>query len=372
MKIKANKSIKDDRELDHLCFNHPRHKHDQKQADKLRLAHTITVPSSAPTWFRDPILFASEIATQIIYKREGPSSPERKAPFAPRFADMDQFFDHTQDRKKRASFYYGVDKRTNKPQKRLTDGLKGISVGVSPGMGRAINEALKNGTLKKEDLATTMGNIASSCMSEMHKRTGYMPVSAAVHPESVCNMHVHLVLSAVDEDNKLIGISANGLKGKKGFKHAGFSNLCQYRLYKSFPEIAPKVPNEIAKVGFDKAMEPELLAAAIKEKNPNSTARGNDDIHLADHIDKQMAKRFPQLAARAVELDIIHGKEWYAQTKEAAEKNPYILQARLAGLRKKIAQLNEKDDIKNKEITYLKSVIAGLEGQLAMYNGPEV
>lgn len=253
-----------------------------------------------PKTERTPFPHAESIALQCLFEKR-PGVKEGETVRKPIVKSV-EFEEELNQIQRERSFYFGkrlTGLHAGKVQRRKAKGILDTYISIPPWWGKALAEGLESGSLKPEGVRNTIGHIAYALSTKLGKRTKYEPVYFSVHPDSVNNVHIHLGLATISEDNQLIGRSADGKKGKKGLKHIGDSNLSLYRM----AQVEPSPRN----------------AMAVR----NSLKDDWDDIYLSHQMNGELETRFPELKERAGELALIHVRGWEENYRERkAEVTP--------------------------------------------------
>ena len=290
----------------HLRWNSETHKVDQGKADGLRAMVQVQAKI-----VREPFPSASEIATQYLYE------PGQDNVLVPEKVEGEAFETKLAKLARQRSFYRGEvgEGRTKKrPTKAITD----TYISIPPWWTKALAEAVRGGTMSKEQVQAIVSNIGHHALMHLCKRSGYEPVYFSIHPDSTNNLHIHLGVSTVSKDNKLVGRSAKGGRGKKGLRHAGDSDLALYRMAKvNGSIIRPPVLQKIMKGDFD-------------------------DISLSEFVDAELEKRLFSLKPRAQTFATEHVTSWMQDAKDKKLANNPSEVSRLRAENKSLKAENER------------------------------
>jgi len=277
----------------HADFSSEQHSADIKKADSFR-ARVPSPVATPPQQKREPIpeALSLESKTAFIKNDAGAVTCGR--------VSSEDFLSHVEKETAERSFYFTEKVRSNGKvnwQKRSvvsgkpgTGGVIDSYVSVPPWWGKVLCEAMRAGKLTPEDLGDTLQELSVECMSELCKRSGYVPVYTSVHPETASNIHFHMGYSTVEKAsigvlrNHLVGRSAQGKKG--GLRIAGDNNVALARM-------AEHVPSK-------------MTAHIVQKVN----ASDFDDRALCRFLDKRLEEKFPELKKAALEAAVEHATAW--------------------------------------------------------------
>jgi len=323
--MRKGRGLASKRAVRHLVWTSPTHTRDRDQADKLR--SRVAVMLDDPRAPRAHLAQSELLAAQVLFVQEEdvPSSVAGFAPAAKRQGqkvDPEVFEKVVERERQKRSFYYCEKFK----RKRASKGVIDTYCSVPPWWGKLLNREVKAGRLSPTDLQTSLISLGNSAMKTLTQRTNYEPVYLAVHPESEANMHIHFGLGVVDGQNRVLGRSATGKRGKKGLRHAGDCNVALLRLQ----ALAPSTYlNKIA-------MKAEL--------------EDFDDIAVSRVIDQRLGILFPNLRLEAREAGIAHAKNWQQRADEKTSKKnePKILQqqqSEIEALKRRIQELEQAQGV---------------------------
>jgi hypothetical protein len=232
--------------------------------------------------------------------------------------------------------YYFAPRPDGRIQKRPGKGLLDSFISCPPWWTKALAEQLEKGALNPNDVRQTLGLIGTTLVSRLARRTKYEAVYFSTHPDSTNNLHFHLGLASISDENKLIGRSAGGKAGKKGLRNIGNCDLAMYRM----SQIQPSPRN----------------AMALKA----STKKDFDDIWLSNLLIAELESRFPALKPRAQELAVEHVQAWEEAARDrTAKETPTereLLRAENRKLKTEVKELRtENQDLRaeNERLTAL-------------------
>lgn len=305
----------------HLRWNSDVHKRDQVQADALRATAVVSLPIS-----REPFPEAEAIAVQYLYERtpEGGLKPQKK----------EDDFESSLAKLARKKSFYLYETPSGKEMKRKSKGITDTYISLPPWWSKSLADAVKQGTLTAEQVRSLLANLGHKCLSALAKKTGYEPVYFAVHPDSQNNMHIHLGVSSISDEHKLIGRSATGKKGKKGLRHLGDCNLALYRMSKIQPDKTNAIGLRKAVKGVDGRGQVEF-----------------DDKFLADLLDSELERTLPGMKPMASRLAKEHVASWVEKARQKQLNHPNeverlrtenkALQGQVSDLKQEVKALNE-------------------------------
>lgn len=319
--MRKGRGLGSKRAVKHLVWTSATHSRDRDQADKLRAVTSVELED--PRRPRAPLPRAELIATQVLFVQEEDSQdvPSSVAGFAPASKKQGQMVDPNvfekvleRERRKRSSYYCEKFKR-----KRESKGIVDTYCSIPPWWGKLLNRELTAGRLSQENLQKTLVGIGAAGIRTLAQRTQYEPIYMSVHPESESNIHIHFGLGIVDSQNRLLGRSSTGKRGKKGLRHAGDCNVALLRL---------------------QALAPSTYLNKISMK----TELGDfDDVALSRVIDQRLTLAFPHLREEARLAGIAHAKDWHARADAKTGKQNALQQKEneIDALKRRIQELEQ-------------------------------
>jgi hypothetical protein len=297
MKITSKqRRVSNVRQAKHLVWTSETHKHDRKQADKIRLSVPVE-----QAWYRQDVKGADKIACQVLFE-DGQGKR----------VDGERFEKEVAKQARKRSWYMSSGR------KRRVKGIIDTYCGLPPWWGRVLNEELESGRMTEEQVQGVALRLAKACMDTLQKRTGYQPVYISVHPESVNNIHLHFGVANITLNNELCGRSANGKVGKKGLRHAGDCNLALLRMNQALPHANTRA-------GARKALQGDY-----------------DDVAMASVIDHGLEQLLPDLSKRAKEYAIEHASKWVKKAEEKKTFDPKSLRQENERLKKENIELKQE------------------------------
>jgi hypothetical protein len=326
--MRKGRGLRSKRAVRHLVWNSTIHTRDRDQADKLR--SRVAVLLDNPRAPRALLAQSEQLAAQVLFVPEEvlqdvPSSVAGFAPAAKKQGqkvEPDVFEKVVERERQKRSFYYCEKFK----RKRASKGVIDTYCSIPPWWGKLLNRELKAGRLSPTDLQDSLVSLGNSAMRTLSQRTNYEPVYMAVHPESEANIHIHFGLGVVDGQNRVLGRSATGKRGKKGLRHAGDCNVALLRL---------------------QALAPSTYLNKIAMK----TELGDfDDVAVSRVIDQRLGILFPNLRQEAREAGIAHAKDWQqrADEKTGKKNEPKLLQqqqSEIAALKQRIQELEQAQGV---------------------------
>lgn len=221
----------------HLVFSSEKHAEDRKAADRLRSMPRI------PRVSREPFPAGKQIAFQGHFGGEK---------FL--FQGEEDFVKANISVKNENSWYYSPDKRRSGGKGRKTKtGVMEVNVALPVGQAMLLSKVCEQNPDCRGLVQEMLLEVAKAGMAKAEALTGYRPVYMALHPDSEGVLSFHLGLSPVDtETRRLLGISGDGRKGRKGLRLLGdaFMSILRHSRYVDIPQrlmILPK--NALEKEG---------------------------------------------------------------------------------------------------------------------------
>lgn len=319
--MKKGRAVRSKRAVQHLVWTSATHKRDRDQSDKLRRVTTVELEDHRVP--RVPLDQPEKIAAQVLFVPEEDIQdvPSSMAGFAPpakkqgQIVDPDVFEKILDRERKKRSFYYSEKFK----RKRGSQGVIDTYCSIPPWWGKLLNREIAAGRLTQEALQQSLVSLGAAGIRALAQRTQYEPIYVAVHPESESNIHIHFGLGVVDSQNRLLGRSATGKRGKKGLRHAGDCNVALLRLH----ALAPS---------------PYLNKVAMKVEREDY-----DDVALSRVIDQRLGLAFPHLREEARLAGVAHAKNWQERADEKTGKRDRakVLQAENETLKQRIQELEQ-------------------------------
>lgn len=163
---------------------------------------------------------------------------------------------------------YELTKKVNTPVYEMTCDL-------SNGLSSILNDLSKTNPQKVKAISMAAVRKAEVFLKELTKSndgsSSWVPFSGTCHPDAFDKLSFHFQLATVNEDNILVGRSANRVKGKVGLRTLGpaFLNILRHSQYVNVPEDLLRTPKlKLAGFKTGKADDFELasfMEAAVKE-----------------------------------------------------------------------------------------------------------
>lgn len=219
--------------------------------------------------------------------------------------NVDNEAEHVRHRRKlqeERSFYWTTTKsRHGKSKKRKwkkEEPLLQTDISLPPWWTKALGEAIASKKLSVADAQERLLALGKRVASVYLKRSGYELGWLCLHAESNENIHFELGFSTINKKNELIGRSADGKKGRKGFcmTHRSFLGLWRYDQIESDEVRLPEELLKAAKRDFAKHETPWTWEDWQDGRFDNIAAAG----YLDDSLPQ--AEYFPEIANRANEL----------------------------------------------------------------------
>lgn len=319
--MRKGRALRTKRAVQHLVWTSATHKRDRDQADKLRAVTTVELED--PRVPRAPLDRPELVAAQVLFvpEEDVQDVPSSVAGFAPAAKKLGQLVDPEvfekvleRERKKR-SFYYAEKYK----RKRQSRGIIDTYCSIPPWWGKLLNREMAAGRLTQEGLQKSLVSLGAAGIRTLAQRTQYEPIYVAVHPESESNIHIHFGLGIVDGQNRLLGRSAVGKRGKKGLRHAGDCNVALLRL---------------------QALAPSAYLSKVAMKVERDDC---DDVALSRVIDQKLAMAFPHLREEARLAGVAHAKNWQARADAKTGKKNLLQQkdTEIEALKKRIQELEQ-------------------------------
>ncbi len=251
---KRVRNVKTVTAMRHLVFTSEQHERDRKAADRLRSVEFVAVPLRAgekPRSFPE----AAEFSGVGLFEkgRLMQTTPEEfEIALVAARADAGRYWVKSKKQK-----------RNGEPalQKRNVDGLRDCYFSFPPWVTEYLARMLEKGKFRKARIVAS--NVMEKVGEALGKRTGYIPVGAALHPDNRLALGFHIQFKVVSGE-KLLGRSANGTKGRKGLRLLGDSNLALSRFAEFIP-VDAKMKKKFESKDWDDLALDQVMKAALKE-----------------------------------------------------------------------------------------------------------
>ncbi len=169
---------------------------------------------------------------------------------------------------KKDCWYWRRDKRPGRAPRVETTGLVEVNVAISSGLARELAKLVTAGDLTGARRILKVA--AEAGMEKLAKRTGYKPCYVAVHPDAEGTLSFHLGLWPLDVyRRRLIGRSAGGKRGRRGFRTLGdaFTSVLRHHRAIGLPTELVRLPlHNLRTRRPDDWMAAKMMDKAVREE----------------------------------------------------------------------------------------------------------
>ena len=252
---KRVRSVKSKKGVKHLIFTDPQHKIDMLAADRLRSVEFVAM-GPAEMKARVPFPDAGKFSAVSLFVENGlkeVKGPEFEAALAAAREDGRVWFTDT-----------GKRRLDDAPilQRREGNGLSDCYFSFPPWVGEHLAEMVEAGQGK--EAKKLAGRVIRAVGEELARRTGYMLVGCALHPDSRGAVGFHLQYQTASK-GKLLGRSADGKVGRKGLRLLGDAMLAVSR-FGEFISLDAKARKAIKKKDFDDVALDKVMMATLEKE----------------------------------------------------------------------------------------------------------
>lgn len=323
MKVTAKvRKVRSNRQGEHYLFKSRTHEIDERAARKRRAKVFVQVGELEKPKKAFPK--AKEVCS-VGVRVEPPKGGSGKASFE--LATEEEFLKGINEARQPSAGVYFVPhasktKKDGSPvmQKRRTDALSDAYFSMPPWYAEFFAAVIDS---RPEMSVVVMGaafRAAAAAAAALEERTGYEPVSLAVHPDGETALGFHIQFRKI-RDGKLLGRSACGDVGRKGLRLAGDVNLALHRF-----DAVEVVPGSWKKVVEERdyddvAMDVALLKALDLEVE---AIAGKDGVEYV----RSMAKDYV--------------REWKGKTEIAGRIERAEMEARLEKVEKHLGKVSQE------------------------------
>lgn len=168
---------------------------------------------------------------------------------------------------KKGAWYWKIDKRPGRNPIPTETGLVETNAALSTGLAMVLAGLVRAGQMGQ--VRDIMRLAAEKGMTVLERRSGYIPCYMALHPDAEGTLSVHFGLSPVDLDNHvLVGISATGKRGRKGFRNMGdaYISILRHDRAIGLPEHLVRHPKKKLKMALADWAVAEEMDRVVKEE----------------------------------------------------------------------------------------------------------
>jgi predicted nucleic acid-binding Zn-ribbon protein len=168
---------------------------------------------------------------------------------------------------KKGAWYWKIDKRPGRNPIPTETGLVETNAALSTGLALVLAGLVRAGQMAK--VRDIMRLAAEEGMTVLERRSGYIPSYMALHPDAEGTLSVHFGLSPVDLDNHaLVGISATGKRGRKGFRNMGdaYISILRHDRAIGLPEHLVRHPKKKLEMAMADWAVAEEMDRVVKEE----------------------------------------------------------------------------------------------------------
>jgi len=289
---------------EHLVFASETHERDKVAADRIREKMHLSIPHERGKSFPN----ACELSFQGHFLDESGYYHNQIDVFVGgspvdglKLENQTQFVDSNLKIKNICSWYLRKDKRPGRKPRKEKTGIFEINVSLGAAWSRTFAQGIDscNGKnpARKKDIQQVLIRIGKKGVQKAVELSGYIPAYLACHLDSRNQISFHIGLSPVNPvTHELVGISANGKRGKKGLSNLGDAFMCILRnnSYLNMPDDVVKMPLFALESGrkadweIGKAMELEAYnsyKSTVREKvNDNGRAAAREWLEKFEKV----------------------------------------------------------------------------------------
>lgn len=290
---------------------------------------------------------------------------------------------------KTQAVYHYIDPRGNRAPRVRIAGIIETNVSFSSGLARELAALVDAGKLEEAQVMTLAA--AKAGMEKLEKRTGYRGAYMALHPDAVGTLSIHYGLWPVDPEKRcLIGRSAGGKRGKRGFRMIGDAFMAVLRHHRAIglPEDLIRQPMKNMRKRHPDDWSVGLAMDKVVRRELGKLPDGEEILKRAAEYQRGAARDWLERFGRAGGYQQREYKKKMARRKDAARKlietvssekerqaeaNGVVIadlteklargNAEMAALQEKNEELTEHGQFLESEITALGTVLKQSPGE---------